>query len=50
MSTIPIEQFFQTELKGAIKALDKAAASSLIHRNKAARTKSRLCKLVKSIA
>ena len=34
-------------LRLAAKTLDQAAAKNLIHRNKAARTKSRLAKLVK---
>jgi small subunit ribosomal protein S20 len=38
----------QAELKIAQKRLDKAASTNLIHRNAAARTKSRLVKLVKS--
>ncbi|MDA8744954.1 30S ribosomal protein S20 [Rubripirellula amarantea] len=38
----------QTELRTAQKKLDQAAASNLIHRNAAARTKSRLVKLVKA--
>jgi len=38
------------ELRKAIKALDKAGASHLIHPNKAARTKSRLNKLVKALS
>lgn len=37
-----------THLKVALRALDRAAARGLIHANKAARTKSRLNKLVKS--
>lgn len=35
----------QTTLRDAIKRLDQAAAKGLIHKNKAARTKSRLAKL-----
>jgi small subunit ribosomal protein S20 len=38
----------QAELKIAQKRLDKAASTNLIHKNAAARTKSRLVKLVKS--
>jgi small subunit ribosomal protein S20 len=38
----------QAELKLAQKRLDKAASKNLIHKNAAARTKSRLVKLVKS--
>ncbi len=36
-----------TEFRVATKKLDKAAASNLIHRNAAARTKSRLSHLIK---
>jgi small subunit ribosomal protein S20 len=36
------------ELKKAIKALDKAAEKKVIHKNTAARKKSRLNKMVKS--
>ena len=36
------------ELKVALRALDRAAARGLVHLNKAARTKSRLNKLVKN--
>lgn len=39
----------QSELRIAQKRLDKAASKNLIHRNVAARTKSRLVKLVKSV-
>ncbi len=39
----------QSELRIAQKRLDKAASNNLIHRNAAARTKSRLVKLVKSV-
>ena len=39
----------QAELKAAQKKLDKAASKNLIHKNAAARTKSRLVKLVKSV-
>lgn len=35
-------------LRAAAKKLDQAAAKNLIHRNKAARTKSRLSKAVKA--
>lgn len=38
----------QTELRTAQKKLDQAAAKKLIHPNAAARTKSRLVKLVKA--
>jgi small subunit ribosomal protein S20 len=38
----------QVELKIAQKRLDKAASTNLMHKNAAARTKSRLVKLVKS--
>ena len=38
----------QSELRTAQKKLDQAAAKNLIHRNAAARTKSRLVKLVKT--
>ena len=38
----------QAELKIAQKRLDKAASTNLIHKNAAARTKSRLVKLVRS--
>jgi small subunit ribosomal protein S20 len=38
----------QAALRLATKKLDQAAAKNLIHKNKAARTKSRLCKLVKN--
>ena len=37
-------------LRDAYKALDKAAKSRIIHKNKAARLKSRLSKLVKKSA
>lgn len=37
-----------TELRLAAKKLDKAASENVIHRNKAARLKSRLHKLIKS--
>ncbi|MAT72815.1 MAG: 30S ribosomal protein S20 [Planctomycetaceae bacterium] len=40
----------QTELKVTVKALDRAAAKGIIHKNAAARTKSRLNKAVKEIA
>ena len=39
----------QSEYRIAQKSIDKAAASNLIHRNAAARTKSRLVKLLKSV-
>lgn len=38
----------QAELRLAQKKLDRAAASNLIHKNAASRTKSRLVKLVKT--
>ena len=38
----------QTEFKVAQKKIDQAASKNLIHKNAAARTKSRLVKLVKS--
>ncbi|MCO8121738.1 30S ribosomal protein S20 [Stieleria sp. TO1_6] len=38
----------QTEFRVAVKRLDQAAAKNLIHKNAAARTKSRLNRLVKS--
>ncbi|MCD0463096.1 30S ribosomal protein S20 [Roseiconus lacunae] len=40
----------QTEFRIAAKRLDQAAAKNLIHKNAAARSKSRLNKLVKSVA
>ncbi|KAA5541105.1 30S ribosomal protein S20 [Roseiconus nitratireducens] len=40
----------QTEFRMASKRLDQAATKNLIHRNAAARSKSRLSKLVKSMA
>ncbi|QDV88782.1 30S ribosomal protein S20 [Planctomycetes bacterium TBK1r] len=40
----------QSELRIATKRLDQAAAKNLIHKNAAARSKSRLSKLVKSVA
>ena len=40
----------QAELRIAVKRLDKAASNNLIHRNAAARSKSRLNALVKSVA
>lgn len=40
----------QTELRAAQKKLDQAAAKNLVHRNAAARTMSRLNKLVKAAA
>ena len=39
----------QSEFKVAQKKIDQAAGKNLIHRNAAARTKSRLVKLVKSV-
>ena len=38
----------ETEFKMAAKRLDKAGCKNLIHRNAAARTKSRLQKLIKN--
>ena len=43
-------QTAQTELKVAIKALDKAVEKNIIKKNTAARKKSRLNKLVKEAA
>ncbi|QDT02281.1 30S ribosomal protein S20 [Rubripirellula lacrimiformis] len=40
----------QTEMRLAQKRIDQAAAKNLLHDNTAARTKSRLNKMVKSIA
>ena len=40
----PDVQVLETNLKAAVKRLDRAAAKGLIHRNAAARTKSRLVK------
>ena len=40
----PDAQVLETHLKAAVKRLDRAAAKGLIHRNAAARTKSRLVK------
>ncbi len=39
----------QTEFRVATKRLDQAAAKNLIHKNAAARSKSRLSKLVKGM-
>ena len=39
----------QTEFRAAQKKIDNAASKNLIHKNAAARTKSRLTKLVKSL-
>ncbi|MFK8111142.1 MAG: 30S ribosomal protein S20 [Rubripirellula sp.] len=39
----------QAELRLAQKKIDQAAAKHLVHKNAAARTKSRLVKLVKSV-
>lgn len=39
----------QTEFRRAQKSIDQAASRNLIHRNAAARTKSRLVKIVKSV-
>lgn len=38
----------QSEFRVAVKKLDRAASKSIIHKNKAARTKSRLSQLVKA--
>ncbi len=38
----------ETEFRSAVKKLDQAAAKSVIHANKAARTKSRLVKAIKA--
>lgn len=38
----------ETAFRTAAKTLDQAAAKNLIHRNKAARTKSRLAKLMRT--
>lgn len=40
----------QAEFRNAVKKLDKAAAKNMIHKNTAARTKSRLNAAVKKIA
>lgn len=40
----------RTEFRVATKRLDQAVSKNLIHRNAAARSKSRLNKLVKSVA
>ena len=40
----------EAAFRTACRKLDQAAAKNLIHKNKAARTKSRLSKLVKQIA
>lgn len=40
----------QAEFRVAAKRLDQAASKNLIHKNAAARSKSRLSKLVKSVA
>ncbi len=40
----------RTEYRIAQKSIDQAASKNLIHKNAAARTKSRLNKLVKSLA
>jgi len=39
----------ETQFRVAVKKLDQAAAKSIIHANKAARTKSRLSKAIKAI-
>lgn len=43
------KQQAQEAFRTAVKALDQAGAKRLIHPNKAARTKSRLSKLVKAV-
>ena len=40
----------QSDYRAAQKSIDKAASKNLIHRNAAARTKSRLSKLVKTLS
>ena len=40
----------QAEFRVATKRLDQAASKNLIHKNAAARSKSRLTKLIKSLA
>lgn len=40
----------QSAYRAAQKSIDKAASKNLIHRNAAARTKSRLTKLVKTLS
>jgi small subunit ribosomal protein S20 len=40
----------RTEFRSAQKKIDQAASKNLIHKNAAARTKSRLNKLVKSLS
>ncbi len=40
----------QAEFRVATKRLDRAASKNLIHKNAAARTKSRLSKLIKATA
>lgn len=39
----------QTEFRLAQQSIDQAAAKNLLHKNAAARTKSRLSKLIKSV-
>jgi small subunit ribosomal protein S20 len=39
----------ETEFKTLVQKLDKAAAHKVIHKNRAARTKSRLSKAIKSL-
>ena len=39
----------QSEFRAAVQKLDRAAAHNTIHRNKAARTKSRLAKMLKKL-
>jgi small subunit ribosomal protein S20 len=39
----------QAEFQIAVKKIDQAASKNLMHQNTAARTKSRLSKLVKSV-
>lgn len=44
-----VEETAQAEVKNAIKALDKAVTMGVIHKNNAARRKSRLVKKLKSL-
>ncbi len=39
----------ETELKKAVSTLDRAATKNIIHKNKAARLKSKLSKYIKSL-
>lgn len=48
VKTASSKESAETALKEAIKALDKSAGSGVIHRNKAARLKSRLTQEVAS--